>query len=36
MIGNGSLRNKRSKVTVPMDEIDWGAEGLSHLKFTQL
>ena len=36
MIRNGSLRNKRSKVTVPMDEIDWGAEDLSHLKLTQL
>ena len=36
MIGNGSLRNKRSKVTVPMDEVDWGAEDLCHLKLTQL
>ena len=36
IIRNGSLRTKRSKVTLQMDEIDWAAEDLSHLKLTQL
>eukprot|EP00731_Ephydatia_muelleri_P013457 Em0007g767a len=36
IIRNESLRTKRSKGTVPMDEIDWAAEDLSHLKLTQL
>ena len=33
---NESLRKKRSKVSVPMDEIDWAAEDHSHLKLAQL
>ena len=36
IIRNGSLRTKRSKVTLQMDEIDWAAVDLSHLKLTQL
>ena len=36
IIRNESLRPKRSKVTLQMDEIDWAAEDLSHLKLTQL
>ena len=34
IIRNESLRTKWSKVTVPMDEITWAAEELSHLKLT--